>query len=82
MSTSLCQRLVDWADRHLVCDWRQAYRWFSIQAMAVTAAFLATWAMLPEDLKDAVPHKLVGAASILMLVLGVLGRLMGQQPKQ
>jgi len=39
----------------LVEEWRSAWRWFSLQAMALTAAIQAAWAAMPDDLKQHIP---------------------------
>jgi len=65
----------------LVEDWRQAWRWFSVQAMAVATAFLAVWAAFPEDLKAVLPAGCTKAIAIAVLLVGLVGRLV-QQPKK
>jgi hypothetical protein len=63
----------------LVEEWRSAWRWFSLQAMALTAAIQAAWAALPDDLKQHVPAKAVTAVSVALLLLGIGGRLVKQK---
>jgi len=63
----------------LVKNWRGAWRWFSLQAMALTAAIQAAWATIPDDLKQHVPAKLVTAVSVGLLLLGIGGRLVKQR---
>ncbi len=63
----------------LIEEWRGAWRWFSLQAMALTAALQAGWAALPDDLKSHVPERLVTAISIGLLLLGIAGRLVKQE---
>jgi len=62
----------------LVAEWKSAWRWFSLQAMALTAAIQAAWAALPDDLKQHFPARIVTAVSILLLLLGIGGRLVRQ----
>ncbi|MBV9548262.1 MAG: hypothetical protein JO256_01155 [Alphaproteobacteria bacterium] len=62
----------------LVVEWKSAWRWFSVQAMVLTAAVQAAWAALPDDLKSHVPGRIVTALSLLLLVLGICGRLVQQ----
>lgn len=64
---------------HLVKDWKQAHRWFSVQAMALSTAVLATWAVLPEDLKAGIPAGWVTAIACGLLIVGILGRLIDQK---
>jgi HK97 family phage major capsid protein len=58
---------------------RQAWRWFSLQAMALTAAIQAAWSAMPGELKQHVPAKAVTAVSIALLLLGIGGRLVKQK---
>ena len=62
----------------LVPNARRAWRWFSIQAMAGSAALQGAWLALPPEMKAAVPDRVVMAATIALLVLGVIGRLVDQ----
>jgi len=64
----------------LIPNWRRAWRMLSVQAMTLAAAVQGTWALIPEDLKAALPPSLVPAVSIVLLVAGIAGRLV-QQPK-
>ena len=62
----------------LVPDWRRAWRWFSMQAMAVSAALQAAWLGLPPDLKSRLPVEWLPALAIAVLVLGAVGRVIDQ----
>ncbi|HVV29128.1 MAG TPA: hypothetical protein VHC40_14290 [Rhizomicrobium sp.] len=63
----------------LVAEWRQAWRWFSMQAMALAAAFAGAWTALPDDLRAHIPARLVTALSAALLLLGICGRLVRQR---
>jgi uncharacterized membrane protein len=63
----------------LVQEWKQAWRWFSMQAMAATVAVQMVWAGLPDDLKRHLPEKLVAALSLGLLLVGIMGRLVRQK---
>ena len=63
----------------LVEEWKGAWRWFSLQAMALTAAIQAAWAAMPDDLKQHIPARAVTAVSIGLLLLGIGGRLVLQR---
>jgi len=63
----------------LVDEWKNAWRWFSLQAMALTAAIQAAWATIPDDLKQHFPARLVTVVSVGLLLLGIGGRLMRQR---
>jgi hypothetical protein len=62
----------------LVKDWRQAWKWLSVQAMLISSAILSTWALLPEDMKARLPHDIGLWAAIVTLGAGVVGRVIDQ----
>lgn len=62
----------------LVEEWRNAWRWFSVQAMALSVLVQAAWEALPADLKQYLPHGLGVALSLGLLLCGILGRLVRQ----
>ncbi|MBN9588095.1 MAG: hypothetical protein BGN85_10960 [Alphaproteobacteria bacterium 64-11] len=63
-------------------EWKSAWRWISMQAMAATAAIQAVWAALPDDLKQHLPERLVTALSLSLLLLGIGGRLVKQERRR
>ncbi len=63
----------------LIEEWRQAWRWFSCQAMALAAALQGAWAAVPDDMKARLPGWIVTAATIALLLAGIGGRLVRQQ---
>lgn len=65
----------------LVDNARQAWRWFSVQAMTLAVAFQGAWALLDADMRARVPPEIVGAITIVLLVAGIAGRLVAQPPK-
>ena len=62
----------------LVEDWHRAWRWFSVQSMAASAVLLGAWEGLPDELRQRLPHGLPHALAIVLLVLGIFGRLVKQ----
>lgn len=64
-----------------VDDFKQAWRWFSVQAMVLAGAVQGAWAAFGDDLKSNVPHWLVTGITLGLLAAGVGGRLV-QQPKK
>lgn len=61
----------------LVDNWKQAWSWFSVQA--VTAAFV--WEMLPAETKALVPDSIEPHLTAVFLVVAALGRVVDQQKK-
>ena len=62
----------------MIAEWRQAWRWFSMQAMLLSGAVQAAWEALPADLKQYLPSWLGLVLSLSVLVLGLGGRLVRQ----
>ena len=62
----------------LIDEWKQAYRLFSVQAMALAGAIQGAWVALPDDMKTSVPPGLVHWLTIGLLVFGMAGRLVDQ----
>lgn len=56
----------------------QCWRWISVRAHALNAAFLATWAVLPQKFQDVLPTPWVLGIAIALLIVGVLGSLVHQ----
>ncbi len=63
----------------LVGEWKRAWRWFSVQAMAGALALQGAWAALPDDMKSHLPGWLVTVFSMVLLLLGLFGRLVKQK---
>jgi hypothetical protein len=62
----------------LIDDAKQAWRKFSMQAMAAAIALQGAWQAAPDDMKASIPHQWVSYATMALLVLGMLGRLVKQ----
>lgn len=62
----------------LVENWRQAWRWISVNCMVVAIAVQGTWASLEADQRASIPGWAVTALTIALLGLGVIGRLVKQ----
>ena len=62
----------------LVHNARKAYRWLSMQAMALSLAGAASWLAVPQEMRDAVPDLWLGLGAGTLAVLGMIGRLVDQ----
>lgn len=62
----------------LVPDWRQAWRWFSVQALAAIIAFPIVWSTLPPEVREHVPDTWLPWIMLLIAIGGLLGRLKDQ----
>jgi hypothetical protein len=63
----------------MVQNWRQAWKWFSVQAFAVIIALPAVWMALPADVKAMVPDGWEKWIVTGIALAGLLGRLIDQQ---
>jgi hypothetical protein len=65
----------------LVENARDAWKWFSMHAMVAAGALLATWELLPQDLKAGLSESQTRRVAVGLLALGVIGRLVKQDSK-
>lgn len=65
----------------LVDDFKQCWRWISVQAMVLAGAVQGAWLMIPDDMRTSIPPHVVQGVTIALLVLGVAGRLVDQSKK-
>ena len=65
----------------LVDDWKSAWRWISVNCMALAVVVQGAWEFLPADLKNQLSSEWVRGIAIALLVLGILGRLIKQERK-
>lgn len=71
--------IVAWCDEHLVPEWRKGYKFISVKAAAINAAFLVAWASMPDDLKQALPSWLLPALAGFVLAIGTVGAFINQK---
>lgn len=64
----------------LIENWRKWWRMFSVQAMLIATAIQAAWVHIPPEMAATIPEGWVRWATIALLVLGAVGRLI-EQPK-
>ena len=62
----------------LVDNAGKAWKWFSVQAMALAGALQGAWLAMPPDLQSRVPSECVDALTMAILSLGIAGRLVKQ----
>jgi len=63
----------------MVQNWRDAWKWFSVQAFAVIIALPAVWMALPADVKAMVPDGWEKWIVMGIALAGLFGRLIDQQ---
>jgi hypothetical protein len=66
----------------LVQNAPRAWRWFSVQAMALCGALQGAWVFIPDDLKAGIPVTWLNALCAALMVLGVVGRLVDQGARE
>lgn len=62
----------------LVEDWKQAWKWFSVQALAALVILPTVWAALPADAKSFLPDGAEPWILAALALAGVIGRLIDQ----
>lgn len=72
-------QITAWADAHLVPEWRKGYKFISVQAAAINAAFLVAWASMPDDLKTQLPSWLLPFIAGVVLAIGTVGAFINQK---
>ncbi len=63
----------------LVDNAKSWYKMFSVQAQIAAGSILGSWSLIPEDLKQNLPQNVVIGVALVLLVLGVIGRLIKQE---
>ena len=63
----------------LIDNWRQAWRFVSVQAMTCAITLQGVWLNLPEDLRIHVPDRIAATVTAGILLLGLIGRLFQQR---
>lgn len=61
-----------------VPDWRDAWKWFSVQALAAIVILPMVWASLPADAKAWVPESWQPWIIMVLAVAGIIGRVIDQ----
>lgn len=63
---------------NLVDGWHQAWTWYSMHALLWPAAAIGGWEIMPGAWQDAIPHRIVSAIAVSVLLSGMAGRLVEQ----
>jgi hypothetical protein len=65
----------------LIDEWKQAWKLLSVQANGISVAMTGAYVALPEKMQDILPAKYVLLAAGAIAVLGTIGRVIQQKPK-
>jgi hypothetical protein len=63
----------------LIPNWRDAWKWFSVQALAAIVALPFVWASLPADVKSYLPDSAEPWILVVLAAGGLIGRIIDQQ---
>jgi hypothetical protein len=58
----------------LIDDWREGWKYLSVQCFALAAAVNGTWYSIPDGLKSSIPANYVTIGSVILAGVGILGR--------
>lgn len=70
--------MIEWLKSHLVDDWHQGWKWFSVQAQALALAFLGAWLFDKATVESALGEWTPKAVLAALIVMGLGGRFMLQ----
>lgn len=62
----------------LIANWREAWKMYSVQALAVIAALPIIWASLPEEWRAEIPSEWIKVMVVMVAIAGILGRIIDQ----
>lgn len=65
----------------LIDEWKSAWRYLSVQANAIGSAMAIGYASMYDHLKENFPPEYMAGITAIVFVLGIIGRLVSQQPK-
>lgn len=63
---------------NIIPDWRSAWRWFSVQALAIIALLPVVWPTLPPSVTAWVPESWRPWIIVALAIGGIAGRLIDQ----
>ena len=64
----------------LVSNWRKAWRWLSMQLLALAAVAQVAWETLPPDAVAIIPPDWRGYITLGLVVAAMMGRVVDQGP--
>lgn len=71
--------IIMWFSARLIEDWKQAWKWVSVNCMAAALAVQGAWLFIPDDMRSSLPPDLVKKITIALLIVGIIGRLFKQK---
>lgn len=65
----------------IIEEWRNSWKYLSVQANAIGVAVTAAYSSMYDQLKETLPPRYMIFAVVAVFVLGIVGRLIAQTPK-
>lgn len=62
----------------LIEEWKECWKWFSVQANVIGGSISVGYAAMYEQLKDTIPAPYMAGITAAVFVLGIVGRLANQ----
>lgn len=62
----------------LISNWKQCWRWYSVQADYIPLAVIGAWQVLPAEWKSVVPETWLLYLAVAGFALGIVGRIIEQ----
>lgn len=62
----------------LISNVGRAWRFFSVQTLALQGAAASAWLTVPSDMRESVPSEWLAGAAVVLAFLGIAGRLVDQ----
>lgn len=59
-------------------DWRDSWRWISVNCMILAGSVQGAWMAIPDDLRSSIPPYTASLATVFLLIIGIIGRLTRQ----
>lgn len=66
----------------LVANWRKAWRWASLQFMALAAAAQVAWETMPAEALAVIPIDYQGYITLGLVIAAMIGRMIDQGTAQ
>jgi hypothetical protein len=63
----------------LIDEWKNAWRFLSVQIPAAGAAITLAWSQLPADWKSAIPTWMITVCVVLFFIAAIAGRFVSQK---
>ncbi len=63
----------------IINNWKQAWRWYSVNCPMLAVALLGCWTALPAEMQAAFTPGELKMTAIVLILLGIGGRFIDQQ---